>query len=152
MSAAQLALIAMALGVFVIANDFTALSVAIPNIEHDLGTSLTTAQWVINGYALSKVPVGALSSLGAQVGIHRVQHSRLAKKQDALSSVAVQANAVDAERGVNQQLYGYTGTGVTVAAIDAGFTSAEMEDLADPRARKFVDCVSPNNRTRTGRR
>jgi EmrB/QacA subfamily drug resistance transporter len=47
-----LALVAMALGVFVIANDFTALSVAIPEIERDLGTDLTTAQWVINGYAL----------------------------------------------------------------------------------------------------
>ncbi len=47
-----LALVAMALGVFVIANDFTALSVAIPEIERDLSTSLTKAQWVINGYAL----------------------------------------------------------------------------------------------------
>jgi EmrB/QacA subfamily drug resistance transporter len=47
-----LALVAMALGVFVIANDFTALSVAIPQIEKDLGTDITTAQWVINGYAL----------------------------------------------------------------------------------------------------
>lgn len=46
------ALVAMALGVFVIANDFTALSVAIPAIEHDLDTSLSKAQWVINGYAL----------------------------------------------------------------------------------------------------
>jgi EmrB/QacA subfamily drug resistance transporter len=46
------ALAAMALGVFVIANDFTALSVAIPQIEHDLSTSLTKSQWVINGYAL----------------------------------------------------------------------------------------------------
>jgi predicted MFS family arabinose efflux permease len=44
-----LALVAMALGVFVIANDFTALSVAIPEIERDLSTSLTKAQWVING-------------------------------------------------------------------------------------------------------
>lgn len=48
----MLALVAMGLGVFVIANDFTALSVAIPRIEKDLGTDLTTAQWVINGYAL----------------------------------------------------------------------------------------------------
>ncbi len=47
-----LALGAMALGVFVIANDFTALSVAIPRIEADLHTSLNRAQWVINGYAL----------------------------------------------------------------------------------------------------
>jgi len=37
----------MALGVFVIANDFTALSVAIPNIEHDLSTSLTKVKWVV---------------------------------------------------------------------------------------------------------
>lgn len=48
----MLALGAMALGVFVIANDFTALSVAIPRIEADLHTSLNRAQWVINGYAL----------------------------------------------------------------------------------------------------
>jgi MFS family permease len=47
-----LALGAMALGVFVIANDFTALSIAVPRIESDLDTDLTTAQWVINGYAL----------------------------------------------------------------------------------------------------
>jgi EmrB/QacA subfamily drug resistance transporter len=48
----KLALVALGLGVFVIANDFTALSVAIPQIERDLHTSLTDAQWVINGYAL----------------------------------------------------------------------------------------------------
>jgi EmrB/QacA subfamily drug resistance transporter len=47
-----IALIAMALGVFVIANDFTALSVAIPDIEKSLDTTITRAQWVINGYAL----------------------------------------------------------------------------------------------------
>jgi len=48
----KLALFALGLGVFVIANDFTALSVAIPQIERDLHTPLTDAQWVINGYAL----------------------------------------------------------------------------------------------------
>jgi len=48
----KVALVAMSLGVFLIANDFTALAVAIPNIEHDLDTSLTSAQWVINAYAL----------------------------------------------------------------------------------------------------
>lgn len=42
----------MGLGVFVIANDFTALSVAIPRIEQELYTTLDRAQWVINGYAL----------------------------------------------------------------------------------------------------
>lgn len=47
-----LGLAAMAVGVFIIANDFTALSVAIPAIEKDLSVDLSTAQWVINGYAL----------------------------------------------------------------------------------------------------
>ena len=49
---AVLGLAAMAVGVFIIANDFTALSVAIPAIEKDFGIDLTTAQWVINGYAM----------------------------------------------------------------------------------------------------
>jgi EmrB/QacA subfamily drug resistance transporter len=48
----KVALVAMALGVFVVANDFTALSVAIPEIERSFDTSLSRAQWVINGYAL----------------------------------------------------------------------------------------------------
>ncbi len=47
-----LALGAMALGIFVIANDFTALSVALPAIEKDLDSTVTTTQWVINAYAL----------------------------------------------------------------------------------------------------
>jgi EmrB/QacA subfamily drug resistance transporter len=47
-----MALVAMSLGVFLIANDFTALSVAIPEIESDLETTLAKAQWVINGYAV----------------------------------------------------------------------------------------------------
>jgi EmrB/QacA subfamily drug resistance transporter len=42
----------MALAVLVIANDFTALSVALPAMEQAFGASLTTVQWVINGYAL----------------------------------------------------------------------------------------------------
>jgi EmrB/QacA subfamily drug resistance transporter len=42
----------MGVSVLVIANDFTALSVALPAIEEDLGSDLTTVQWVINGYAL----------------------------------------------------------------------------------------------------
>lgn len=48
----KVALVAMCLGIFLIANDFTALSVAIPDIEADLETSLGHAQWVINAYAL----------------------------------------------------------------------------------------------------
>ena len=47
-----LGLIAMSVAVLVVANDFTALSVAIPSIEGDFKVDLTTAQWVINGYAM----------------------------------------------------------------------------------------------------
>jgi EmrB/QacA subfamily drug resistance transporter len=47
-----LALGAMALAVFLIANDFTALSVALPNIESDFDSDVSSVQWVINGYAL----------------------------------------------------------------------------------------------------
>jgi len=47
-----LGMIAMAVAVFVIANDFTALSVALPAIEKTFGVNVNTAQWVINGYAM----------------------------------------------------------------------------------------------------
>jgi EmrB/QacA subfamily drug resistance transporter len=47
-----LALAAMALAVFLIANDFTALSVALPNIETEFDSDVSSVQWVINGYAL----------------------------------------------------------------------------------------------------
>ena len=49
---AVMALIAMGLGVIVIANDFTALNVALVPIEHDFNVDLGTAQWVINAYCL----------------------------------------------------------------------------------------------------
>jgi EmrB/QacA subfamily drug resistance transporter len=47
-----LALSALCAGVFLVANDFTGLSVAIPRIEADFDTEITTAQWVINSYSL----------------------------------------------------------------------------------------------------
>lgn len=47
-----LGLFAMALAVLVIANDFTALSVALPAIEKVFNSDVTTVQWVITGYAL----------------------------------------------------------------------------------------------------
>jgi EmrB/QacA subfamily drug resistance transporter len=47
-----LALGAMAVSVFVIANDVTALSVALPQIEKDFDADVSTVQWVINAYAL----------------------------------------------------------------------------------------------------
>ena len=49
---ALLGLVAMGVAVLVVANDFTALSVALPAMEKEFGADLTTVQWVINGYAL----------------------------------------------------------------------------------------------------
>jgi len=49
---ALLGLFAMALAVLVIANDFTALSVALPAIEKVFNSDVTTVQWIITGYAL----------------------------------------------------------------------------------------------------
>src|SRR5262245_1025328 len=42
----------MGLGVFILANDFSAINVALPPIEQDLDTDLTAVQWVINAYGL----------------------------------------------------------------------------------------------------
>lgn len=42
----------MAMAVFVIANDVTALSVALPDIETEFDSDVSTVQWVINAYAL----------------------------------------------------------------------------------------------------
>jgi len=47
-----LGLVAMCVAIFIVANDFTALSVAIPAIEKHFGVDITTVQWVINGYTL----------------------------------------------------------------------------------------------------
>ena len=46
------ALGAMALAVFVVANDITALSVALPDIENEFDSDVSAVQWVINAYAL----------------------------------------------------------------------------------------------------
>jgi EmrB/QacA subfamily drug resistance transporter len=47
-----MALVAMAAAVFVVCNDFTAPSVALPTIEHDFNADLSSVQWVINAYSL----------------------------------------------------------------------------------------------------
>jgi len=47
-----MALFAMGLGVLVIANDFTALNVALPAMEQDFDVDVGTIQWTVNAYAL----------------------------------------------------------------------------------------------------
>ena len=50
--AEYLGLGAMAMAVLVLANDFVALSVALPAMEAAFKSDVTTVQWAINGYAL----------------------------------------------------------------------------------------------------
>ncbi|MFA0810232.1 MFS transporter [Microbulbifer epialgicus] len=45
-------LTALCLSVFLVGNDFTAFSVAIPAMEKEFNSDITTTQWVINGYTL----------------------------------------------------------------------------------------------------
>lgn len=48
-----LALFAMGIAVVVIANDFSAINVALPTMEKDFDTNVSTIQWVVNAYALT---------------------------------------------------------------------------------------------------
>jgi EmrB/QacA subfamily drug resistance transporter len=43
----------MSMSVLVIANDFSAVNVAIPTMEKDFDTNINTIQWVVNAYALT---------------------------------------------------------------------------------------------------
>ena len=97
---------------------------------------------VIHGYVLDQVPVWQLATLASLSTTHRVHFNRPARKHDALSSAAVNANAVDPSNGINNNLYPYTGAGVAVAFIDSGITSYSHPDLADTRVLAFVDFVN----------
>jgi EmrB/QacA subfamily drug resistance transporter len=48
-----MALFAMGAAVFLIANDFSAINVALPTMESDFHTNINTIQWVVNAYALT---------------------------------------------------------------------------------------------------
>ncbi len=43
----------MSMSVLVIANDFSAVNIAIPTMEKDFSTNVNTIQWVVNAYALT---------------------------------------------------------------------------------------------------
>ena len=55
-------LIAMGLGVLILANDFSALNVALPQIEKDFDAQVSTVQWVVNAYNLTFASVMLASS------------------------------------------------------------------------------------------
>jgi EmrB/QacA subfamily drug resistance transporter len=60
-----LTLVAVALGVMMVALDGTVVSVANPTIQHDLHASLAGLQWVTNGYLLA---LAVLLILGGKLG------------------------------------------------------------------------------------
>ena len=61
----RLALLAAILGSFVAGLDATAVNVALPAIEHDLGGGLAGQQWVSNAYLLT---LGSLILVGGSLG------------------------------------------------------------------------------------
>src|ERR1700761_1023517 len=48
-----LALAAIGIATVTIANDFSAINVALPTMEKDFDTNINTIQWVVNAYALT---------------------------------------------------------------------------------------------------
>ncbi len=48
-----LALFAIGVATVTIANDFSAINVALPTMEADFHTDINTIQWVVNAYALT---------------------------------------------------------------------------------------------------
>ena len=48
-----LALFAIGIATVTIANDFSAINVALPTMEGDFHTNINTIQWVVNAYALT---------------------------------------------------------------------------------------------------
>jgi MFS family permease len=55
----------MALAVFVIANDFTSLTVGLPQVERTFHTDVQTVEWVLNAYTLV---FGVLIVTGGRLG------------------------------------------------------------------------------------
>ena len=72
-SEAILALVAMCLCVFLVANDFVAMSVALPAMEAELNSDVSVLQWVINAYAVifgvMIVPGGRLADMFGRLRI-----------------------------------------------------------------------------------
>src|ERR1700704_1119493 len=58
-------IIAASIGGFAIELDFFAVQAALPDMARDLGTSVTTLQWVISGYMLAN---GATLIVGGRIG------------------------------------------------------------------------------------
>ena len=90
---------------------------------------------VIHGYVLDQVPVSLLPALAKSASVHRVHANRKARKHDALSSVAINANAVDKGNGINTpNLYSYTG----IFQCNARRLAVRVAGACDPKYARTV--------------
>ena len=67
----QLALVAMIFAVAMTFIDQSIVSIAVPELQKDLGLSSTGVQWVVNGYLLSLAALFALGGRIADIAGHR---------------------------------------------------------------------------------
>jgi len=47
-----LSLICICLGYFMVILDTTVVTIALPNIQHELGATISDLQWIVSGYTL----------------------------------------------------------------------------------------------------
>ena len=138
-----MALVAMAVAVFVVANDFTALSVALPQIEKDFHVDVTTAQWVINGYALV---FGVLIVSGARLA-DMLGRRRVFFAGAACLPCSRCSGACAGHRGAALRPRGDGSRRGADVARDPGY------DLRDPAVRQGGTCRRADpRRGRTGKR
>src|SRR5919106_984164 len=132
---------AMALAVLVIANDFTALSVALPAIEQGFDTDVTTVQWIITGYALVFgvliVTGGRLADMFGRRHVFFVGTTIFAVFS-VLGGFAIDAWMLLAARGamgVGGALMWPAILGMTYALTPAGRAALALDLLPDPADR-----------------
>ena len=121
----KLALVAMGLGVIVIANDFTALNVALPAMEQDFDVDVGTIQWTVNAYVLvfgmGLVTGGRLADMLGRRLIFFIGTAIFAAFS-ALGAIAPSADVLIAARigmGVGGALMWPAILGMTLAALPA---------------------------------
>ena len=151
-----MALFAMGLGVLVIANDFTALNVALPAIEQDFDVDVGTIQWTINAYALTfgmvLVTGGRLADMFGRRRIFFIGTAIFAgfSLLGGLAQNAEQLIAMRVGMGVGGGLMWPAILGMTFAAVPAG--RAGLRRRPDPRRRRARQRDRAADRRRAHRR
>ncbi len=152
----MLALFAMGLGVIVIANDFTALNVALPAMEQDFDVDVGTIQWTVNAYALvfgmGLVTGGRLADMLGRRKIFFIGTGIFAGFS-LLGAIAPSALALIGARvgmGVGGALMWPAILGMTFAALPAD--RAGLAGGLDPRHRRARERARAPDRRRAHRR